>query len=137
MRFVAEAIDEQSEEAAILNIDQLTDGIKTDGTKVDFTYKESTIKRKSNRVGIAGITSHLTNFDTGESYTNLFEKVSKNKVIFGTTSASDKPRDKEKYINERMDGKAFGLTPENKETFLKEFVSPLFIKKIKQKLKLL
>ena len=80
--------------------------------------------------GLAGITDHLTNYDTGESYRGLYMKVKGNEVEFGTTT------DKETDISNRMNKKAFGLTPENKIDFIKQFALPIFIKKVRQKLKL-
>ena len=130
MFIAGQAIGEKSEEAANFNALQLAQGLKNDGTKAVFSYAPFTIAAKRGKSGLSGVTSHLTNFDTGESYRQLFEKVEGNKVIFGTTSGL------QDEIDKRMDGKAFGLDADNKAEFLKLNVSPLFVQKIKSLLKL-
>lgn len=124
------AINEAGEMAADLNATQLAEGIKADGSKADFTYAPVTIAQKRQRSGLASVTSHLTNFDSGESYSRLYEKVEGKKVIFGTKT------DKEEAISDRMDGKAFGLTNDSKGSLMKENVKPAFLKKIKEFVKL-
>jgi hypothetical protein len=121
----AAAINENGEFAADLNADQLAKGLKVDGTAANFTYSPFTIAVKRTKSGLASITSHLTNYDTGESYNKLYEKVVGKKVIFGTGT------DKEADISDRMDNEAFGLTPDNKEIFMKEKVRPDFVKRVR------
>jgi len=122
----AEAIDTAGEFAAQLNAAQLAQGIKADGSKANFTYAPVTIAQKQGKPGLAGVTDRLTNYDTGESYAKLYEKVSGNKVIFGTGS------DKEDAISERMDGEAFGLTRDSKADFLHDQVAPDFARRVRQ-----
>lgn len=126
----AKAIDSTGEFAADLNAAQLAEGLKSDGSKASFTYTPLTIAIKKTRTGLAAVTTHLTNYDTGESYEKLYEKVEGNKVIFGTGT------DKEAEISERMDDKAFGLSNDNKEIFMKENVRPAFSKLVREFLKL-
>ena len=130
IEFASQALTECSEQAANFMVAQLAEGIESDGSKVSFSYAPMTIASKKNKSGLSSVTDHLTNYDTGESYRQLYEKVQGNKIIFGTTT------DKEESINQRMDGKAFGLTNDHKEEFLKQNVFPLFAKKILQFLKL-
>ena len=122
---VGEAMSDKEQEAANFNAKQLSEGLKTNGVKSNFVYAFSTVKSKQGQSGLSGVTDHLTNYDTGDSYNNLYQRVSGNKVIFGTTT------DKEEAISKRMDNLAFGLTTENKSDFLKQDVNPLFIEKIK------
>ena len=122
---VGEAMSDKEQEAANFNAKQLSEGLKTNGVKSNFVYAFSTVKSKRGQSGLSGVTDHLTNYDTGDSYNNLYQRVSGNKVIFGTTT------DKEEAISKRMDNLAFGLTTENKSDFLKQDVNPLFIEKIK------
>lgn len=109
---------------------QLAQGVMKDGEKSDFTYSPFTIAVKKTRSGLSSVTSHLTNYDTGESYRQLYAKVKNSEIEFGTTT------DKEESISDRMDGKAFGLTPDNKEEFVRQHVQQDFIKMIKDELKL-
>ena len=126
----AEAITDSHNLAEDLNADQLAKGIKVDGTAANFTYSPMTIAIKKQRSGLASVTDHLTNYDTGESYRQLFEKVENKKVIFGTGT------DKEDSISDRMDDRAFGLTKDNKEIFMKDGVLPKFFSLIHSELKI-
>lgn len=130
IELAAEAITEKSEAAANFNALQLAQGLKVDGSLSGFTYSPFTIKAKQGKAGLSGVTDHLTNYDTGESYRQLFEKVQGNKVIFGTTSGL------QDAIDKRMDNEAFGLSPDNKAEFLKQNVAPLFLQKVRQLLQL-
>lgn len=123
--FANQAIGETSDEAMKLNVKQLSAGVKIDGEISNYIYQPSTIKRKKKKAGLSGITTYLTNYDTGDSYRNMYSKVDGDKITFGTDTVADK------YINTRMDEEAFGLTGANKSVFLKDNVNPLFIEKIK------
>lgn len=120
-----EALNDNAQLIADANKIQLEFGIKTDGQKSDFKYAASTIALKKKRSGIAGITNHLTNFDTGESYEELFAEFKPDHAIFGTKT------DKEQAIIERMDGKAFGLTDDNKKILMQDEIKKSFIQKVR------
>jgi hypothetical protein len=115
-----------SYEAGKLNRAQLAKGIDAQGKEIDYTYSAQTIARKKKKSGLSGVYKHLTNYDTGDSYEALYIKVEKDKIIFGTDT------DKDQWINNRMKGKAFGLSPESKEIFLVEELKPEFIKVIRE-----
>lgn len=126
----SEALQDNSEIAADLVAGQLAQGVKSDGTKSDFTYAPFTIAVKRGKPGLAGITDHLTNFDTGESYRGLYMKVNGDKIEFGTKS------NKEESISDRMDGEAFRPDQDNKEELVRNHAQPAFMKKVKDILKL-
>lgn len=125
-----EALTENLEVAVDLIASQLAQGILKDGTKSDYPYSPFTIASKRNKTGLASVVDHLTNFDTGESYRQLYGKVGGSNIEFGTKT------DKEAAISNRMDGKAFGLTPDNKEEFIRQHVKGDFIKKVKEVVKI-
>lgn len=124
------ALNSEAQIAADLNAEQLAQGLQTDGSKSTFSYAPFTIAVKKNRSGLAGVTEHLTNYDTGESYKKLYGTFSRDQVAFGTQT------DKEDAISERMEGKAFGLTQDNKEIFIRQHVKPIFLKIIRELIKL-
>lgn len=125
---VGEAMQQKSEVAADLVAGQLAMGIKANGKESDFVYSDVTIAIKEGKTGLASVTDHLTNYDTGESYQKLYMAVNGRTVTFGTKS------DKEKEIDGRMDGLAFGLTDDSQEEFLKNHVHPLFIQDVENHL---
>lgn len=117
--------------AADLIAGQLAQGLMKDGTKSDFSYSPFTIAiKKNNRTGLAAITSHLTNYDTGESYRQLYGKVKGFLVEFGTTT------DKEDSISDRMEGKAFGLSPDSQDDWIRQHVQNSFNQIVKEYLQL-
>jgi hypothetical protein len=125
-----QSLSDNLEFAIEYNASQLAQGLQKDGTKSDFTYAPFTIASKRSKSGLASVTDRLTNYDTGESYRQLYAKIEGSKIIFGTKT------NKEGSISARMDGKGFGLTPDNKEEFIRQNVRFNFIKKIKDILKL-
>jgi len=109
---------------------QLAQGIKSDGKLAVFTYAPLTIAHKKRLTGLAGVYSHLTNYDTGESYRGLYATVDGNSIKFGTSSS------KEDAISDRMDGKAFSPTAGNKANLIENKLQPQFIAAIRNIVKL-
>lgn len=121
-----EAISDNSATAVDMVASQLAQGMMKDGARSDFSYAQFTIAVKRSMSGLAGVTDHLTNYNTGESYANLYMKVSGEEIEFGTST------DKEQSISDRMHGKAFGLTPDNKEEFIRQHVQQSFVIKVRE-----
>ena len=122
MELAIQAISENLDVAAGLIAVQLSQGLKKDGTKSDFSYSPFTIAvKKKNRTGLAAVTEYLTNYDTGESYKQLYGKVKGFLVEFGTKT------DKDDAISQRMEGKAFGLTPDSSEEWIRQHVQQAFM----------
>jgi hypothetical protein len=130
MEFAAIALQQSEEFALDLVAGQLAQGIKSDGTKANFSYAPSTIASKNQRTGLSSVTSHLTNYDTGESYRGLYMLVNGDNVKFGTHT------DKEDAISERMDGEAFRPTKQNKEDLVREKMQPIFLKLVREAVKI-
>lgn len=123
---VVEAINENHEVAEQMIAEQLAHGIKSDGTVSDFTYSPFTIASKKGKPGLSGEYRFLTNFDTGESYQNIFVKADASGVEFGTKTT------KEADISDHMDGMAFRPTQENKEEWIAQHVEVSFVKKVRE-----
>lgn len=128
--FAREALQESEPLAMDLVASQLAQGIESDGSRVNFGYSPYTIAQKKQRQGLAGVTAYLTNYDTGESYKRLYMEVNGDQVRFGTKS------EKEEAISDRMDGKAFIPTTENRTIMISEKAYPSFIEKIRSFVKL-
>lgn len=125
-----ESLNENMAVAVDFIASQLAQGIKKDGTKSTFGYARKTVRLKKGKPGLSGVTSYLTNFDTGESYKQLYGKIEGDLIEFGTKT------DKEDAISGRMDDKAFGLAPDNKEEFIRQHIKGSFIKKVKDIVKI-
>lgn len=129
-RFVVDALNETSEKQVNLVAGQLARGIKSDGTKSDFTYTPATIAMKKQRSGLASEVRWVTNYNTGESYLKMYMKANQGRVEFGTHT------DKEAAIMDRMDGLAFRPTNESKTTYITENAMPVFVSKVRNFLKM-
>lgn len=125
-----QALSEKLEVATDMIAGQLAQGVMSDGTFSDFQYSPFTVAIKKTRTGLSSVTDHLTNYDTGESYRQLYGKVEGDNVEYGTLT------DKEESISERMEGKAFGLAPENKRDLIKLHVKPAFMQMVRDALKI-
>lgn len=142
MEFVGQALQMNEGPALDLVREQLAQGIKADGNPVDFTYAELTVELKSGLPGLAGVTDHLTNYDTGESYRNMYMKVEGVQVEWGTTT--DKEGSIEARMNEErsfmlsdvQDGQAFRPSPKSKEELIRLHVQPDFNVLVRESLKL-
>lgn len=116
--------------------EQLAHGVLKDGSRSDFVYSPITVEIKKTKSGLSSVTSHLTNYDTGESYRKLYAKViyqdsftsAQSSIKFGTNSGL------EDEISARMKNKAFGLTPENKREFIRSHAAAEFIKIMRNEL---
>lgn len=128
---VVDSFNEKNYEAARLNASQLQDSKDADGKSPNwFGYSTEWKDHKRQLTGLASVITRLTNYDTGASYFTLNEQVVGDKIIFSSgTSYADQ-------INGRMNGKAFGLTDENKAIFINDFVKPDFVQRIKAFLEL-
>jgi hypothetical protein len=130
VKIAVQALQENRKAAVDLVAVQLAQGIKSDGTKSDFVYSGVTIGIKKNKSGLAAVTSHLTNYNTGASYRGLYFRVEGSQIVEGTTT------DKEQAISDRMDGKAFGLDKDSREELIHQHVQKTFNRKIRTFLKL-
>lgn len=124
------SINENEQAALTMVRAQLAEGMQSDGNKSVFKYKPITIAIKKTKTGLSSVTDHLTNYDTGESYRQLYMEASTSQIEFGTkTNLEDE-------ISYRMEGFAFGLTVDNRNEFIKNNAFITFIKYVKDRLKL-
>ena len=130
VRLAVESINESKQLFLDLNASQLAQGYKKNDKISEFQYSPVTIEIKKTKNGLSGVTSHLTNYDTGESYRMLYMEANENTLKAGTSSGL------EDEISGRMNGQAFGLNSENREIFIKDSVQGIFVGKIKKALNL-
>jgi hypothetical protein len=130
VKIAVQALQDNRKAAVDLVAVQLAQGIKSDGTKSDFSYAPFTTASKKGKSGLAAVTTHLTNYNTGASYRGLYFRVEGSQIVEGTTT------DKEEAISDRMDGKAFGLDKDSREEFIHQHVQKTFNYKIRTFLKL-
>lgn len=143
IEFAKQALQSTNNFTMGLVANQLSHDIMSDGNKSGYEYAELTIAIKGHQVArglfsrppfydasLSRVTDHLTNYDTGESYNNMYMQVKDNVIEFGTAT------DKEKAISIRMKGNAFKPTAENRERIIEEKANPEFIRLIREFVKM-
>lgn len=106
------SITSNKELIADLNAGQLARGLRSDGSNILPSYSDLTIELKSRREGLAGITDHVTLFDTGAHYKGLYADIKGNEIEYGSTDEKSKKLQK-KYDTSR--GSIYGLNQDSLE----------------------
>ncbi|WBC28468.1 tail protein [Rhodobacteraceae phage LS06-2018-MD05] len=111
---------------ADLNRSQLVAGKRDDGSYIEPEYSPVTELLKRPKSGTAGITSHVTLFDTGKLHNSIFASIFPDEIILDSKD-SKVPKLEDKYQN------FLGLTKEN-ITKLKDKALPLFYKRLNEQI---
>jgi len=98
---------------ADLNTQQLSEGQRADGSRITPEYADFTIAVKSGKSGLAGVTDHVTLFDTGDFYSAMNVQVSDDGLI---EFKNDDPK-AEKLMQRYSDMRHTKLQLSNKNIF--------------------
>lgn len=113
---------------------QLAQGLRSDGSEILPSYSELTIELKKKKSGLAGVTSHVTLFDTGAHYQGLYTTVKGDEIEYGSHDPKSAGL-QEKY--DRKTGKAtgsiYGLTEDSKDDLTSGHTEPLWEQTIEEK----
>lgn len=109
------------------NADQLSQGIRRDGSDIEPPYTQFTIFEKEKKSGLAAITDVVTLFDTGSHYAKLFAKTYPD----GTLEHGSKD-EKSEDLQEKYGDDIYGLTEESKEALIEDYIEPRFQGKIER-----
>ena len=108
---------------ADLNRKQMADkGQRSDGSKLTPDYSGFTELMKRPKSGTAGITSHVTLYDTGELHKSIFAQVVGNEIVLDS-------KDWKVFDLTDKYGDFLGLTPESITELQNKFM-PIFIQKL-------
>ena len=111
---------------ADLNREQLAKkGVNSDGSDIRPEYSGVTEILKRSKSGTAGITSHVTLFDTGDFHKSIFAEIFPDEVIMDATDS------KLFDLEAKYGDKILGLTDESIKKVREKF-NPLFIKKFNE-----
>lgn len=122
------SIDQTLPEFLDLNVEQLNEGKRSDGTDILPSYTDFTVKIKKEK---GQPFDRVTLKDTGQFQSMITGKVAGNKVIIDSSDPKTSALEK-KYATSK--GKLFGLSQEKKKTYIKD-LRPAFIRNVKSKLK--
>ena len=107
---------------ADLNRSQLADkGIRPDGSNITPEYSTVTELLKRPKSGTAGITSHVTLYDSGSFHKSIVASIYPDEIVMDATDSK---------TNDLLDkyGEVLGLTEENKQKLKDKFL-PIFEKR--------
>lgn len=115
---MVESLEELDTFIADLNRSQLVAGLRDDGSDIEPEYAGITEILKRPKSGTAGITDHVTLYDTGKLHKSIFTSIFPDEIILDSKD-SKVSKLEEKYQN------FLGLTKESIEK-LKNKVLPIF-----------
>lgn len=108
------------------NQDQLTQGIKSDGSNITPEYTFFTKEKKKAKGRDPDI---VTLYDTGDFYRDMFVDVGSDVIEIDSTDY------KSEDLKDKYGDKIFGMTRDSKEEYVNEAI-PVLVDKIKEILKL-
>lgn len=124
-----EVLENNEDVMADLNATQLSQGLRTDGTKITPEYAELTVMIKSGKSGLSGITDRVTLYDEGHYYGGLFADVKGQDVFFGSTDPKEEALNK-KYATAK--GRLEGLNEDSADELASGFLTPQFNERIEK-----
>ena len=110
-----ESLEENAEVMADLNAEQLARGLRADGSEILPLYKPLTIEIKQTKSGLAAVTDHVTLFDTGSHYRELYAEVQGDEIEYGSRDEKSAKLQK-KYSTSK--GPIYGLTTDSKDELM-------------------
>lgn len=121
-----EVLESLDDYIADLNREQLASkGINSDGSDIMPEYSALTELLKRPKSGTAGITSHVTLYDSGSFHKSIFASIFPDEVVMDATDS------KLSELEEKYGNKILGLTEESIKK-LREKFNPLFKKRFNE-----
>jgi hypothetical protein len=125
----SETVADNTEIIADLNATQLSQGLRSDGSETLPSYTALTIQLKGEKTGLASVTDHVTLYDTGDFYKELYAEVHGEDVEVGSKNwKSDKLQ--KKYSTAK--GSIFGLNVDSRDELV-VIMQPGWQQKIEEK----
>ena len=116
----SDTIEENVDLIADLNAAQLAQGIRSDGSYITPEYKDITVELKMAKTGLAGVWNHVTLYDEGDHYRQLYAKVQGEDVEYGSHDEKS-AKLQAKYDGDqrtREKGSIYGLTTDSKDELI-------------------
>ena len=114
-----ETIRGRREIIADINASQMARGKRSDGSDILPSYSELTISLKKEKSGLAGVTDHVTLFDTGAHYRALYADIRGDEIEYGSHDEKSGKLQK-KYDTSR--GSIYGLDNDSREDLVEGFL---------------
>lgn len=109
---------------ADMNAAQLAMGRRATGTEIRPEYHPLTKELKQGLPGLAGVTDHVTLYDTGDHYRDLYADVQGDEIEHGSKNW------KSEKLQNKYGKTIYGLDDENKEELVEGHLRPSFHDKI-------
>lgn len=111
----AESLEANAETIADLNAEQLARGLRADGSQILPEYAQLTIDIKKTKSGLSGVTDHVTLYDTGDHYQQLYADVKGVEIEYGSRDEKSARLEK-KYATKRAP--LYGLTIDSRDILM-------------------
>ncbi|MES2620574.1 MAG: hypothetical protein V4615_06970 [Bacteroidota bacterium] len=123
-RLASQTLKEHEHVIADLNATQLSQGLKSDGTKLTPGYAATTIQRKKRK---GQVTDRVTLDDTHQHYQGLYAKVDGQDIEYGSKVEYGQ------YLENRYNkgnAQIYGLNEDSREDLVNGFVEGAFLSKL-------
>lgn len=128
VEIIHETLIENTGTMADLNAAQLAQGLNSDNTAIEPPYKDVTVFEKQQKSGLAGVTDHVTLYNEGDHYREMYAEVDGDDAF--ELGSKDAKSDK---LQKKYGKKIYGLTDDSKEILKDDFTLPAFQKKVEAK----
>lgn len=123
---VDDTLKENTEHIADLNASQLAKGLRADDSEISPPYADATVFEKERKSGLAGVTDHVTLYDTGDHYREMYAAVVGRAVEYGSKD------EKSEKLQKKYGNKIYGLSTDSKEELEVQYTRPTFQRKVEE-----
>lgn len=122
-QIAVDSFNEVKEVAADLIATQLSQGLRSDGSELLPSYAPLTIELKKQKSGLASVTDHVTLFDTGDFYQEIYAVAEGDDIEYGSKNEKAEKLNK-KYSTSK--GSIFGLDDDSADELVEGHLKPTF-----------
>jgi hypothetical protein len=131
---ITEVLTKKSNALADYNAYQLSEGLRSDGSQITPGYAPLTVMLKQTKSGLAGVTDHVTLYDTGSFYEEMYSQVKGDEIEYGSKdSKADRLQARYDKSSKNGTGSIFGLTDKSREMITETETGPLWKQLIEDK----
>lgn len=131
---ITEVLEKKASQMADFNAFQLSEGLRADGSDITPPYAPLTVFLKRAKSGLAGVTDHVTLYDTGAMYEAMYADVKGDEIEYGSKDPkADRLQARYDKTSKTGAGSIFGLSQESREMLTETETGPLWEQIIEDK----
>jgi hypothetical protein len=105
-----DALKMNTDVMADLNAEQMAQGIRATGSEIKPAYHPLTVEiKRTEKTGLAAVTDHVTLYDTGSHYRQLYAEVKGDEIEYGSRDS------KSEKLENKYGRTIYGLTEDSRE----------------------